>query len=222
MFNRVLLIDDEKNFREPAVRLFGSKGFRMDAAGTGQEARQRGKAKRFDFAIVDVRMDGEDGIDVAAELQKIQQDLPIAFLTGWDSDDARKRAATKGVEAFAWYPKPLPANKQQLDSFCVEMRASALADRFRLLARRWRSETRYLSSIPEIAIHPCYQTIIGMGHEAIPLIISQLRNKPEHWFWALKAITNEDPVSPAMRGNLRAMTDAWLAWANERPQEPTS
>ncbi|HEX6095038.1 MAG TPA: response regulator [Thermoanaerobaculia bacterium] len=215
MFNRVLLIDDEKNFRDPAVRLFGSKGFRMEAVGTGKEARQRGKSRRFDFAVVDLRIAEEDGIDVAAELQKLQQDLPVAFLTAWDSDDARKRAAAKGIEPFAWYSKPLPASKQQLDFFCTDMRTSALTDRFRRLALRWRFETRHSSSIHEIAMHPAYQSIIGMGTEAVPLIIAQLRRRPEHWFWALKAITDDDPVPPAARGNLQAMAATWIEWAEE-------
>ena len=40
---------------------------------------------------------------------------------------------------------------------------------------------------------------------------SELRREPDHWFWALIAITGEDPVAPKDRGKLQEMTDAWLA-----------
>ena len=55
--------------------------------------------------------------------------------------------------------------------------------------------TAMFSSITEIAMHPAYQQIIGMGSIAIPFIMRELENRPAHWFWALKSITGEDPVS---------------------------
>src|SRR5437868_470512 len=87
--------------------------------------------------------------------------------------------------------------------------------RFRELASRWRKDTAFLSSTSEIATHPSYQQIIGMGKEALPFIFAALREQPEHWFWALRAITGEDPVPPASRGDLRQMTAVWLKWASE-------
>jgi hypothetical protein len=89
----------------------------------------------------------------------------------------------------------------------------ALVGRFRDLVREWKAATTLMSSITEMATHPAYQQIIGMGKEAIPLLLEELRQTPDHWFWALKAITSEDPVPPADRGKLRPMTEAWLAWA---------
>lgn len=90
---------------------------------------------------------------------------------------------------------------------------SALACRFRNLVRAWKAATSLTSSITEMATDPAYQQIIGMGKEAIPLILEELQQDPDHWFWALRAITGEDPVPPADRGKLRSMTQAWLAWA---------
>jgi len=51
-----------------------------------------------------------------------------------------------------------------------------------------------------------------MGRGAVPLILAELRKKTEHWFWALKAITGEDPVREEDRGNLERMAQAWLIW----------
>jgi uncharacterized protein (DUF433 family) len=85
---------------------------------------------------------------------------------------------------------------------------------FEALACQWKDATRYSSSTTEISTHPAYQRIIGMGRGVLPLIVRQLRQSPDHWFWALKALTGEDPVSPTDRGNISAMTEAWLEWAD--------
>ena|SRR5579862_5310449 len=88
--------------------------------------------------------------------------------------------------------------------------------RFAALAARWFKETAALSSVSQIAMHPAYQEIIGMGPDAVPLILHELQQKPGHWFWALRAITGEDPVLPEQRGKIREMTAAWLQWGKER------
>jgi len=65
---------------------------------------------------------------------------------------------------------------------------------------------------------PSYQSIIGMGEEALPLILAQLkseRDEPDQWFWALRAITGANPVRPEDQGNFAKMAQAWLQWANE-------
>ena len=87
-----------------------------------------------------------------------------------------------------------------------------IAEKFQRLSDEWRSKTAYASSILEIATTPEYQQIIGMGRAVVPLILQELARSPDHWFWALKAITGEDPVPEQDRGNFEKMTGAWLAW----------
>ena len=90
---------------------------------------------------------------------------------------------------------------------------AGLTSRFRELVRQWKEATVFTSSGTELALHPAYQQIIGMGKVAIPLILEELQREEDHWFWALKSITGDDPVSPVDRGNLPKMTAAWLRWA---------
>ena len=86
---------------------------------------------------------------------------------------------------------------------------------FTKLVADWRRDTQYLSSTSAIATHPSYQRIIGLGPQAIPLILAQLQHEPGHWFWALTALTGENPVDPADQGRTKAMTAAWLKWGAE-------
>lgn len=89
-------------------------------------------------------------------------------------------------------------------------------ERFRSLAQQWRKETQWLSSTTEIAMNPAYQAIIGMGPEALPMILEDLRQNSGHWYWALKAISNEDPVVPRDRGSVKKMKGAWLQWGETK------
>jgi hypothetical protein len=87
---------------------------------------------------------------------------------------------------------------------------------FHSLAEQWRRETGMLSSVPKMAMHPAYQRIIGMGERAIAPIMQELQWRPDHWFWALNAITGENPVPQESAGNLRQMAQAWIEWGRRR------
>lgn len=91
-----------------------------------------------------------------------------------------------------------------------------LRTRFQALAAAWRADVGAVSSVTDSAMHPAYQQIIGMGPAVVPLILAELAQTPDHWFWALKAITGEDPTSPEQRGRLRDMRAAWLEWGRRR------
>ena len=83
---------------------------------------------------------------------------------------------------------------------------------FRQLADHWEEETKYLSNPRQIAQHPAHQEILDMGTSAVPLILKRLKDQGGHWFSTLRAITATDPVPPQDRGNVPAVTEAWLEW----------
>ena len=93
------------------------------------------------------------------------------------------------------------------------------SERFQKLAKKWKSERGPTSSTTQMAMHPAYQEIIGMGAPAIPFLLGELAQAPEHWFWALKSITGIDAVPADHRGNLSAMTDDWLKWGRDNGYE---
>jgi len=93
---------------------------------------------------------------------------------------------------------------------------SRLEREFARLAQAWKQDTRYLSSNTEIATHPAYQRIIGLGRDVVPLILADLRQEPYPWFWALRAITGEDPVAAANQGKVRQMAEAWIQWGKQK------
>ena len=90
---------------------------------------------------------------------------------------------------------------------------------FQQLANRWRIERGTTSSTTEIVLCPSYQSMIAMGSKAIPLILRELESEgdhPDHWFWALQALTQSDAVREEDEGDFRKMARAWLGWASGR------
>ena len=74
-------------------------------------------------------------------------------------------------------------------------------ERFRRLAAQWREQSQFLSNSAQVAMLKSYQQIIGIGEPAVPLLLKELRRVPDQWFWALEAITSQDPVPPPIEGN---------------------
>lgn len=98
-------------------------------------------------------------------------------------------------------------NSHQLDE---------MESRFNELVDRWQNETGMLSSVARKTAHPAYLEIIDMGRPAIPLILEELIQRPNHWSVALRAITGENPVSPDDAGYIQHVANAWIQWGTER------
>jgi hypothetical protein len=89
-----------------------------------------------------------------------------------------------------------------------------LIDTFYDSVRVWRRETYALSSVAAKMQHRDFQRIVALGEKAVPLIIRELRTRPDFLFLALHAITRENPVPAAAAGKAREAIDAWLIWAD--------
>ena len=89
---------------------------------------------------------------------------------------------------------------------------SATEQKFNRLKEEWRRDTLATSSVTKMSMHPAYQRIIGMGPAVVPLLLRELRSDPDHWFWALGVITEENPVSEEDAGDIIRMSKAWLNW----------
>ena len=73
-----------------------------------------------------------------------------------------------------------------------------------------------------------YQQIIGLGPKVIPVLIRELVNRPDHWFHALRMITQSNPAGAEDKGNYERIRAAWIAWGranhilNEENSRPTT
>jgi type I restriction enzyme M protein len=99
-------------------------------------------------------------------------------------------------------------------AYAATANGSDFARQFGLLAEQWRRETGPYSSISRKVQHPAYQKIIAMGEPALPLILREMRDRPAHWFTALRAIAKSPPENEG--ADIGRATATWLKWGQER------
>lgn len=91
-----------------------------------------------------------------------------------------------------------------------ETAGEALKAEFDLLVNKWKEETFFYSSLTKQFSHPAYTRIIAMGKPALPLVLKELQNSNDNWFYALKFMAGED-VSAGIKTYEEAKS-AWLEW----------
>ena|ERR1035438_5169698 len=88
--------------------------------------------------------------------------------------------------------------------------------RFAELAAEWKRDRPKGADLVGLCSTWAYQRIIGMGDRALPHILAALKREPDHWFWALYAITGANPVPVEDEGRLTRMAEAWLQWGRRQ------
>jgi DNA-binding NtrC family response regulator len=103
--SKLLLVDDEADFREIMAKYFLRRKIEIEMAGGCMEALDWIGRDSFDVVIMDVSMPGLDGIDCMAEIKKIQPNMEVIILTGHASINAGLIGMKKG--AFDYCLKPI-------------------------------------------------------------------------------------------------------------------
>jgi hypothetical protein len=85
---------------------------------------------------------------------------------------------------------------------------------FYAVLRRWRTETAFLSDPDKVTTHPSFLALVRHADIATSLIIDELRQQPSLLVWVLDdAFSSDRPYGEADVGDIEAMTNAWIAWA---------
>lgn len=105
----VLIVDDDEVFRTRLCRAFRDRGWTAEAAADGQAALRLAREDSPDLAVLDLRMPGMNGLDLARELRALDETICIIMLTGYGSI-ATAVAATK-LGAAHFLTKPADADQ---------------------------------------------------------------------------------------------------------------
>jgi DNA-binding NtrC family response regulator len=101
---RVLLIDDEVGYVNVLFNRLSKRNFIVGKANSGSEAFQLLRKKDFDVAVLDLKMEDMDGIEVLKFLKKMAPELSVIMLTGHGSAEAAHEGVQQG--AFDYLTKP--------------------------------------------------------------------------------------------------------------------
>ena len=100
---KVLMVDDEAQFRATTERILTRRGFQTIMAASGEEAIKK-LDKNPDVVVLDIKMPGMDGHETLHEIKKRLPNLPVIILTGHGALPSALEARDKG--AFDYLTKP--------------------------------------------------------------------------------------------------------------------
>ncbi len=101
---KLLLVDDEEGYVTVLAKRLSKRNFLVKTALSGSEAVRILRNEPFDLAVLDLKMEDMDGIEVLKVFKTMEPKMPVIILTGHGSETA----AREGIEfgAFDYLIKP--------------------------------------------------------------------------------------------------------------------
>lgn len=106
-----------------------------------------------------------------------------------------------------------------LQAISAEIERMSDYENFQKLSAEWkRSRAGWQSFSGDLMRDPSYSQIVGMGPAAIPFMLSDFESELSSdepitdWFYALWAITRENPIPLESQGRPREAARAWIEW----------
>ena len=131
--DRVLLIDDDKNFTKIFTGILEGEGYETIVAHTGSEALEILEENFFAILIIDIRLPDIDGIELISKINKTDPDMRKIILTGNPSLDNVQQALKKGAHDYLIKPVSLDKIKKTIKEQIAEL-DSELRDKYKSIA----------------------------------------------------------------------------------------
>ncbi|WP_125060612.1 two-component system response regulator GlrR [Escherichia albertii] len=126
----LLLVDDDPGLLKLLGLRLISEGYSVVTAESGAEGLRVLNSEKVDLVISDLRMDEMDGMQLFAEIQKVQPGMPVIILTAHGSIPDAVAATQQGVFSFLTKPVDKDALYQAIDD-ALEQSAPATDERWR-------------------------------------------------------------------------------------------
>lgn len=105
----ILVVDDEKAIRNSLKDILEYEKHNVSLAANGTEGLETLKKESFDALLLDIKMEGLDGMEVLEQVAKDYPDLPVIMISGHGTVDTAVKAIKMG--AFDFIEKPLDLNR---------------------------------------------------------------------------------------------------------------
>ena len=104
LVHKILVVDDDPGSLKIASMLTESFGFEVEQANCGEEAISKAMNENFGLILLDVWMEGTDGLEVARILRERGINVPIVALTADAMDETVDRCLESGIGAYIFKP----------------------------------------------------------------------------------------------------------------------
>lgn len=104
MAEKILVVDDEEIIRESLSFILKKEGYTVDEAENGKTAYDKILRDSYDLVITDLEMPGIKGIDLLAEIKKINVQTTVVIITAYGSLDTAISALRNGASDYILKP----------------------------------------------------------------------------------------------------------------------
>ena len=101
---KLLLVDDEAGYVSVLAKRMAKRDITVTAALSGTEAIQILRRESFDAAVLDLKMEDMDGIEVLKIFKKMDPAMPVIMLTGHGSETAAREGVEFGAHDYLTKP----------------------------------------------------------------------------------------------------------------------
>jgi DNA-binding NtrC family response regulator len=101
---RILLVDDDRNFRRVTAANLETGGYRVDTATDAEDALRQLAAQPVDLVISDIRMPGKDGLELFRLIARRHVGLPVILITAHATVAAAVEAIKDGAADYLTKP----------------------------------------------------------------------------------------------------------------------
>ena len=99
----ILVIDDDSTIRELVVEYLGNNDLRVSAGSSGRELFELIDREAIDLVLLDLKLPGEDGMQLARSLRD-RANVPLIFLTGRNEEADRVMGLELGADDYITKP----------------------------------------------------------------------------------------------------------------------
>lgn len=103
----LLLVDDDKDLRESLRLEFSERGYDVWEAGSFKDVQQLLTLSPFRFALLDLRLHLDNGLDIIPEILNVHPQCRIVVLTGYGSIPTAVEAVKRGAVNYLTKPVPI-------------------------------------------------------------------------------------------------------------------
>lgn len=104
-----LIVDDEESICQTLEGVLSDEGWNSYSSNGGSDALILYRSKKIDLVLLDVWMEGLDGIETLQRMKEFRRDIPIVIMSGHGTIETAVKATKLG--AFDFLEKPLSLEK---------------------------------------------------------------------------------------------------------------
>jgi DNA-binding response OmpR family regulator len=81
----ILVVDDEDHIRKLYEKELSDEGYQVRTTSSGEEALSMAQSLPLDLVILDIKMQGQNGLEILNDLKKINQDTPVILNSAYST-----------------------------------------------------------------------------------------------------------------------------------------